>query len=126
MIAIFFNSCTTTGIDPIGKENDRYIIDTCRKSDLIIAAWGVNGEFNLRNNYVEKLIGRNAFDLHCLGVSSKGYPRHPLFVRGDVTPILYKKRIFREVIQAIRTKEKSEITSREKKYGIRLKMVIRF
>lgn len=62
---------------------------------------------------MEKLIGRNAFDLHCLGVSSKRYPRHPLFVRGDVTPILYKKRIFREVIQAIRTKEKSEITSRE-------------
>lgn len=99
-------------IDPVGKLNDKYIIDTCRNSDLIIAAWGVNGSLNARDKYVTKLIGTNTYDLHCLGMSKDGHPRHPLYVKGDVKPMLYKEKIFHTILSAIPTVER-KISSRE-------------
>lgn len=99
-------------IDPIGEQNDDYIIDTCSSSDIIIAAWGVNGTLQSRAAKVERLIGINTYDLHCLGTSKDGYPRHPLFVKDDVMPVLYKKRIYEKVIQVVPTVE-SKIVSRE-------------
>lgn len=98
-------------IEPIGDRNDKYILDTCRNSDIVIAAWGVNGKLNSRNAYVERLIGTNTYDLHCLGVSTEGHPRHPLFVRSDVKPLLYKTK-FQEIIELIPT-VKQRIISRE-------------
>jgi hypothetical protein len=84
----------------IGEENDDYILDTCDDVDLILAAWGVNGSLKSRNTYVENLICRNGFDLHCLGTTTHGHPRHPLFVKGETKSALYKKRIFEKLLNS--------------------------
>lgn len=99
-------------INAIWDLNDKYIIETCENADMIVAAWGVNGKLYSRDIYVEKLIGTNTFDLHCLGVSAKGYPRHPLFVSGEVKPIIYKEKKFQKIISVIPTINK-KIVSRE-------------
>lgn len=83
---------------------------------MIIAAWGVIGKLNSRNIHVENLIITNGFDLHCLGVSTRGYPRHPLYLRSDAKPLLYKARV-KEITELIPT-VKRRIVSRE---GIDLK-----
>lgn len=65
--------------DPVGPANDRYIIEATRDVDVrVIAAWGVNGGLLDRDNAVQRMTGP---DLMCLGRTSRGAPRHPLYVK---------------------------------------------
>jgi hypothetical protein len=50
----------------------------------VIAAWGAHGAAAERGDAVLRLSRR---PLHCLGVTGKGHPRHPLYVRADA-PLL--------------------------------------
>ncbi|WP_438351380.1 DUF1643 domain-containing protein [Paenibacillus sp. FA6] len=79
--------------DPIGTENDKYIMQSCDKADLIVAAWGVNGVLKKRNTSVENLVA-GSHDIHCLGKPTvKGHPRHPLFIKGNTQPMIYRELI---------------------------------
>jgi hypothetical protein len=71
--------------DPVGKENDRFIVETTGKRDceLVIAAWGNMGMYASRASNVVKIIPR---DVMCLGKTKAGFPRHPLYVHGDTRP----------------------------------------
>lgn len=72
--------------DPVGPENDAVIAEeawTAVTDDApIIAAWGANA----RPERVAQVLAipHVAPRLHCLGVTSAGAPRHPLYLRGDV------------------------------------------
>lgn len=70
--------------DPVGPNNDRYILEHAKKADLIICAWGVHGEFNERSLAVIRLL--HGLPLKCLGTTKHGHPRHPLYLRADVEP----------------------------------------
>jgi hypothetical protein len=72
--------------DPIGPENDFYLNKLCSESNLIIAAWG-----GLK--ITKKRIRSISFpkNLYCLGVTKNGFPRHPLYMKADSQPILFKK-----------------------------------
>lgn len=75
--------------DPIGPENDEYIRRIGYEADLIVAAWGVHGSIMGRGRDVQtRLLGQR--ELHCLGVTGDGNPRHPLYIRGDTAPKLYR------------------------------------
>ncbi|GAB6989471.1 DUF1643 domain-containing protein [Paenibacillus pini] len=76
--------------DPIGLDNDSYIMQSYSKSELIVAAWGTYGALNTRNVSVENLI-TSKFDIHCLNKTIKGHPRHPLYVKGDTELLIYKE-----------------------------------
>lgn len=74
--------------DPIGEENNAFLGALARNSGLILAAWGVHGSFRNRDREVCTLIESIApAKLQCLGVTKDGFPRHPLYVRGDVKPL---------------------------------------
>lgn len=74
--------------DPVGPQNRAYLgnaIGLCT-----IAAWGANpAAVGWWNGYPfgwqPSAIKRK--QLLCLGVTSSGAPRHPLYVRGDTTPV---------------------------------------
>lgn len=90
MINLFaFRSTDPRGLlsatDPIGPENDVWLDRIIRMSDLTVAAWGNNGKLRNRGLIVEQ---RFAGSLHMLGMTDKGEPRHPLYIRADTTPIL--------------------------------------
>lgn len=70
--------------DPYGPENDAHLLELARWSRSvgmpIICAWGAHGG---RNNRSIVLMQQGGARFRCLGKTKKGYPRHPLYVRGD-------------------------------------------
>ena len=71
--------------DPIGPENDDHLRAATAGEALVVAAWGNVGALRGRDRAVREMLGLQA--LHCLGVTLRGQPRHPLYVRGDTQPI---------------------------------------
>ncbi|MGC1272634.1 MAG: DUF1643 domain-containing protein [Planctomycetaceae bacterium] len=68
--------------DPIGPDNDRWIAVEQVRADRIVAAWGNHGALFSRDAAV--LAGLD--DVHCLGVTKAGCPRHPLYLSAK-TPL---------------------------------------
>ncbi len=64
--------------DAIGPENDRYIQEAVVRASKVIVAWGNEGARDGRNTTVLSLISGPVF---CLGTTSLGHPRHPLYVK---------------------------------------------
>ena len=65
--------------DPVGPDNDAWLAQSRSISSVAIAAWGVHGEFLDRAAEVAKLLP----ELHCLGTTKNGSPRHPLYLKAD-------------------------------------------
>lgn len=76
-------------IDPVGKENDKYILQALSKSHIIIAAWGNNGHYLERDKKVLKLIKDNGYNVHCFEITKEGQPKHVLYVKKSTTPFCY-------------------------------------
>jgi hypothetical protein len=64
----------------IGPENDEHILREAERSDLIVCAWGALGTYEGRSSVVLKMLGEAGHDLHALGTTKDGHPRHPLYV----------------------------------------------
>lgn len=69
--------------EPTGDDNDFWIKSYAKTSDLIVAAWGVHGEYRNRGNDVIDLVHGTDGILMCLGKTKHGYPRHPLYLKKD-------------------------------------------
>jgi hypothetical protein len=70
--------------DPIGCDNnDRYLLQMAKESQLIIGAWGSNGTLLNRGNVVKRLIP----GMRMLGLTKNGQPKHPLYLPKTLTPI---------------------------------------
>lgn len=72
-------------IDPIGPDNDHYLIEVAQRVDIVIAVWGINGSYLARDKTVQAMIPR----LYCLGFTKNGHPRHPLYLSKKLNPILW-------------------------------------
>ena len=70
-------------LDPVGQENDSYLLKLSRDAGIVIAAWGVHGTFGGRNRAVMSMIPR----LYCLKITKDGHPGHPLYLPKTITPI---------------------------------------
>jgi hypothetical protein len=67
--------------DPVGPENDAYIIEYARRAALIVVCWGAAGYYRNRDTAVLKVL--DGLELYCLGLTKHGYPRHPLYLRAE-------------------------------------------
>jgi hypothetical protein len=74
--------------DPIGSENDTYILQAAERASLLICAWGNWVCLWGRNLEVQSLL--QEFDSGCLGLTSRGHPRHPLYLPKQTAIIRYK------------------------------------
>lgn len=74
--------------DPVGPENDAWIASLSSAADLTVAGWGDLGFHRGRDLEVMKLLKSP----HCLALTNKGRPRHPLYLRRDLRPILLEVR----------------------------------
>lgn len=81
--------------DPVGPINDQYIFTSARKAMMsggpIICAWGAHGSFRDRDMAVLAMLHREGMDAMSLGETAANMPRHPLYLRGDCKPLLYRK-----------------------------------
>lgn len=75
--------------DPVGLMNDACIQWAANREQcgVVIAAWGAGWWAQSRVDAVTRLVSR----WYCLGRTKNGSPRHPLYMRGDATPIPFVK-----------------------------------
>jgi len=67
--------------DPIGPENDEYIEDAAKRTDLCVVAWGDRGKFLDRGRKVLANLQTTGVEIKHLGLTLQRQPRHPLYLR---------------------------------------------
>ncbi|MFJ4473290.1 DUF1643 domain-containing protein [Streptomyces sp. NPDC089424] len=66
--------------DPIGPHNDAFVRHAVSLAGTVIAAWGAAPIAGERGRGVAVELAGRGVALHCLGVTSLGQPRHPLYL----------------------------------------------
>lgn len=74
--------------DPCSEVNMEFIEQQARAADLIVCAWGKHGSHRGQAGAVRRLLA--GLDLHYLALNKDGSPRHPLYVRDDTVPTLWR------------------------------------
>ncbi len=64
-------------LDPIGPDNDQWIMDTIKGATLFVAAWGNNGKHLGRDRQVLAML--KSYEVKCFGQNANGSPKHPLY-----------------------------------------------
>jgi hypothetical protein len=73
-------------LDPVGPENDSYILAGTAEASITVVAWGNHGRYVDRSRDLVTRLG----PVWALGITKLGEPRHPLYVRGDVARVAYQ------------------------------------
>jgi hypothetical protein len=81
--------------DPVGTQNDAAILRASAQADLVIAAWGVHGEYLGRGAQVRSLIEKSGVSMHILRLTKAGHPGHPLYVSADTAPMRWVRGVDR-------------------------------
>jgi hypothetical protein len=66
--------------DPVGRYNDAFIRQATDQADTVICAWGAAPIAGERGREVAVRLAGRRIALHCLGMTSLGQPRHPLYL----------------------------------------------
>jgi hypothetical protein len=72
--------------NPVGADNDGWILRAVEEADIVVAAWGNNGSYIGRANEVAK---RFHGQLRALRVTKQGMPGHPLYIPAETKLIRY-------------------------------------
>lgn len=73
-------------VDIIGEHNDEAIRRAVQRSAVTLAAWGADGRLGNRG----AAVAARHPDMVCLGTTSSGEPRHPLYVARSTRPTPYR------------------------------------
>ena len=81
------------GSSPRGDGNTRGYIDAARAvTDLggaVLAAWGAHGRHQREGDLLACRLIDVGIGVACLGLTTAGQPRHPLYVAGNTRPLAY-------------------------------------
>lgn len=69
-------------LDPIGPENEKFLRLYHELAALTVACWGTHGAYLSRGAEVVNMLDH----LACFGITKAGHPKHPLYLRADLTP----------------------------------------
>ena len=74
--------------NPVGAENDEWILRKARGSDMVVCSWGNHGRHLDRSRRVRRMLDRDGLSnkMRYLGLTKIGQPRHPLRLRADTVP----------------------------------------
>jgi hypothetical protein len=72
--------------DPVGPDNDRWLVELAASAAIVVAAWGVHGVHRDRAATVTVLLP----ELHALALTAGGQPRYPLYLRSTLTSQAYR------------------------------------
>jgi hypothetical protein len=70
---------------PVGKDNDRFLLDAAQRANAVVLAWGNQGGWLQRDQVVLDLLQPDG-RFYCLGKTQAHQPRHPLYSKRD-TPL---------------------------------------
>jgi len=85
-----------TADDPIGPENDEWLSRLAREHGDIVCAWGANAKQDRVDKFIELVSEFDNVRLWCLGLTKKGAPKHPLYIKADQPLIPFNKTESRE------------------------------
>lgn len=74
-------------VDPVGPDNDRWILKEHARADITIAAWGTHGAHRARDLEVLDLLPA----MHHLGLTKHGHPKHILYLPKTLTPQAWER-----------------------------------
>ena len=74
-----------TVASPIGPHNDDTILAVVRYASKIICAWGAHG--SRRGESVLRKLRQEGLEPLCLEKTKKGAPKHPLYLKGNISPV---------------------------------------
>jgi hypothetical protein len=77
--------------DPVGRGNDRDILQAARESVLVVCAWGNHAEHLGRGAAVVSMLRKAGIELHALRVTAAGEPSHPLYLPAALKPLRWEK-----------------------------------
>jgi hypothetical protein len=76
--------------DPVGNPmNDDWIEAAVAQAFVVVAAWGCVPEHQGRAGFVRRLVLNNR-EVHCLGLTKGGFPRHPSRIAYSTKRELFK------------------------------------
>lgn len=76
--------------DPYGGDQSNYaILAACQGSELVVCAWGKDGNHLGRARDVCWLLDQAGVQLHALKLNGDGTPAHPLYLKGDLQPFAW-------------------------------------
>ncbi len=70
--------------DPVGPENDMWILEFANRAECVVCAWGRHGLFNARQDDVLAML--RGHDLRYLAKTHDGIPKHPLYLKSSLLP----------------------------------------
>ena len=73
--------------EPVGPENDLWILEEHAKAAVTVAAWGTHGVHRGRDRQVKGLLA----GLNHLGLTKGGHPRHILYLPKRLVPQVWEK-----------------------------------
>lgn len=76
-------------IDPVGAQNDDFILMAAQWADMTLAAWGSHGDHLGRGAQVQKILKETQKPIYHLGLTKAGHPKHPLYIGYATQPELW-------------------------------------
>ena len=74
-----------------GPDNDDTIMAMHEEANFTVAAWGVHGAHLRRTKPLKAMLSNMPWrSVYHLGLTKSGHPRHPLYLRKDVQPELWR------------------------------------
>lgn len=73
--------------DPVGTDNNHYILRAISQADRTVCAWGDGGAYLNRSHELRQILAR--YPLYALRVNASGEPAHPLYLPAVLTPQPY-------------------------------------
>lgn len=75
--------------DPVGVDNNQYLMNLFLKHKKIICAWGGNAKIE-RVQEVYDLLTKLNVEMWCLGTTKQGMPKHPLYLKATQPLLEFK------------------------------------
>ncbi|MGB3291689.1 MAG: DUF1643 domain-containing protein [Phormidesmis sp.] len=69
-----------TAVDPVGPQNDEYVLKAVVAAQQVVLAWGNWGNLGGRDHTIFALLRPYQSKLYCLQINRSGQPRHPLYI----------------------------------------------
>jgi hypothetical protein len=76
--------------EPVGPRNNAAIRAIAQAHPWVICAWGKHGAHRGRDREVLALLRSHRCEPMCLAINMDGSPSHPLYLRSDLKPGLYR------------------------------------
>lgn len=82
-----------SGVDPMFTENLGHLSEMMNRADIVVCAWGSHSilqRVRIDQTFLKSMHHDLISKLHYLALTNNGQPRHPLYLKSDLLPVVFK------------------------------------